>query len=154
MSQSKAKGTILFIIGLLCVGILILLFLAVGPPNLLAKSNTPLYCSSCHVMQSQYEAWFHSGAHRRILCVDCHLPHENAFLHYTWKALDGFKDMVVFYSGTVPERITISSHGKKVLQSNCIRCHELAVSMIDRERKCWECHKRITHQLTGTIETL
>lgn len=154
MAQSKAKRTGLLVTVLLCVGILVLLFLGFGPPNLLAKSNTPLYCSSCHVMQSQYEAWFHSGAHRRILCVDCHLPHENAFLHYTWKALDGFKDMVVFYSGTVPERITISSHGEKVLQANCIRCHELAVSMIDRERKCWECHKRITHQLTGTIETL
>ena len=150
----KSKKIILYSLGISVVGFMICFFLAFGPPKLLAKSNTPLYCSSCHVMQSQYEAWFHAGAHRRILCVDCHLPHENAFLHYTWKALDGFKDMVVFYSGTVPERITISSHGKKVLQANCIRCHELAVSMIDRERKCWECHKRITHQLAGTIETL
>ena len=147
----RSRKIVLYSLVVFVIGFIILLFLGVGPPNLLAKSNTPIYCASCHVMQSQYEAWFHSGAHRRILCIDCHLPHENTFLHYTWKALDGFKDMIVFYSGTVPERITISSHGKEVLQGNCIRCHELAVSMIDRERKCWECHKRITHQLTGTI---
>jgi cytochrome c nitrite reductase small subunit len=75
-------------------------------------------------------------------------------MHYIWKTIDGVKDVVVFHSGKVPEQITLSSHGKKALQSNCIRCHEVAVTMIDKERKCWECHRRITHKLTGTIETL
>lgn len=108
----------------------------------------------CHVMESAYEAWIHSGAHRRIKCVDCHLPNDNQVMHYIWKTIDGVKDVVVFHSGKVPEQITLSSHGKKALQANCIRCHEVAVTMIDKERKCWECHRRITHKLTGTIETL
>jgi len=105
-------------------------------------------------MESAYEAWIHSGAHRRIKCVDCHLPNDNQAMHYIWKTIDGVKDVVAFHSGKVPEQITLSSHGREVLQANCIRCHEVAVTMIDKERKCWECHRRITHKLTGTIETL
>ncbi|NLJ29961.1 MAG: hypothetical protein GX433_18415 [Deltaproteobacteria bacterium] len=46
------------------------LFLGFGPPRLLAKTETPLFCASCHVMQSQFDAWFHVGAHRTIQCVD------------------------------------------------------------------------------------
>jgi nitrate/TMAO reductase-like tetraheme cytochrome c subunit len=47
-------------------------FLAFGPPKLYAWSGSPEFCSSCHVMESRYEAWFHAGAHRRLKCVDCH----------------------------------------------------------------------------------
>ncbi|MCU0593447.1 MAG: NapC/NirT family cytochrome c [Desulfobacterales bacterium] len=49
-------------------------FLSFGPPQLMAKTESPLFCNSCHVMESQFEAWFNVGAHRTIRCVDCHLP--------------------------------------------------------------------------------
>jgi len=130
------------------------LFLMMTSQDALAFADSPDYCMKCHVMESAYEAWVHAGAHRRIKCVDCHLPNENKAMHYIWKTIDGVKDVVVFHSGKVPEQITISSHGKQVLQANCIRCHEVAVMMIDKERKCWECHRRITHKLTGAMETL
>jgi len=130
------------------------LFLAVGPPKLLATTDRPDFCMRCHVMESNYEAWIHAGAHRRSRCVDCHLPNENAGLHYIWKSLDGLKDAVVFYSGRVPERITLSTHGRTVLQRNCLRCHETTVAMTDRDRPCWNCHRRISHQRSGAMETL
>ncbi len=129
------------------------LFLAVGPPKLLATTDRPDFCMRCHVMESNYEAWIHAGAHRRSKCVDCHLPNQNAGLHYLWKSLDGLKDAVVFYSGTVPERITLSAHGGAVLQANCLRCHETTVMMTDTVRKCWSCHRRISHQRSGAMET-
>jgi len=128
-------------------------FLMLGPPALLAKSESPEFCSSCHVMQAEYEAWFHEGAHRTVRCVDCHLPHQNVFAHYLWKSIDGMKDVVVFYSGTVPDRIRISDHGQEVLQGNCVRCHETTVWRIDRERGCWECHRRLSHTRSGAILT-
>lgn len=128
-------------------------FLAFGPPRLLAKSESPLFCSSCHVMESEYEAWFHQGAHRRKFCIECHLPNENLPAHYVWKSIDGMKDVVFFYSGHVPEDIRISDHGRKTVQANCIRCHEEAVSRMDTSRLCWDCHRGITHKRTGTIET-
>ena len=129
------------------------LFLAIGPPGLLARSETPDFCASCHVMESQYEAWFHQGAHRRIRCVDCHLPNDNLATHYVWKSIDGMKDVVAFYSGHVPDPIKLSSHGAKVVQQNCVRCHEATVTTMDRTRQCWGCHRQLRHKLTGAMAT-
>jgi len=111
------------------------------------------FCINCHTMEAEYNAWIHS-AHRRQMCVDCHLPNENRAVYYLWKSIDGLKDVIVFYSGQVPDRIKISPHGEKVLQANCIRCHETTVMLIDTERKCWQCHRRVSHMHTGIRETL
>lgn len=135
------------------VGALILLFLLLGPPELLAKSEAPIFCGGCHVMEEQFEAWAHAGAHRRKQCVDCHLPNENVALHYFWKSVDGMKDVVLFYSGMAKEHATISAHGVKVLQANCIRCHSSAVEFIDQDRKCWDCHRRLPHRRSGAMAT-
>ena len=137
-------------IALCSVFVFLILFI---PSHVSAFAETAEYCKKCHVMESEYEAWIHSGAHRRQQCVECHLPYENKALHYLWKSIDGLKDIIIFHSGRVPELIRLSSHGEKTVQANCIRCHETAVSMIDKERKCWQCHRRSTHRLTGSIET-
>ena len=129
-------------------------FVMFGPPKLMARTETPDFCASCHVMESQYEAWFHTGAHRSIRCIDCHLPHENIARYYTWKSIDGMKDVFVFYSGRVPEMITLSKHGEKTVQSNCTRCHASIVEKIDQTRNCWECHRRLQHSLAGSRLTI
>ncbi len=141
------------VVSFVIVVAIVLLFFLFGPPRLLARSDEPDFCVRCHVMESQYESWIHSGAHRRNKCVDCHLPNEDQASRYIWKAIDGLKDVVVFYSGRVPEHIRLTSHGGKVLQSNCVRCHETTVMLVDTERRCWDCHRRVTHKGTGAIET-
>lgn len=133
---------------------LLLIFLLLGPPQLLAKSEHPDFCAGCHVMEAEYEAWSHAGAHRRKACVECHLPNDNTAVHYVWKTIDGMKDIALFYTGAVPEHITITKHGEQVLQANCIRCHEQTVAYIDHERKCWECHRRIMHARSGAMQTI
>lgn len=130
---------------------LISLFVMLGPPKLLAKSESPDFCASCHVMETQHTAFMHAGAHRRFKCVDCHLPNDNLASHYIWKSIDGMKDVLFFNSGHVPERITLSEHGAKVVKANCIRCHETLVSQMDTSRNCWSCHRRITHTGTGAL---
>lgn len=142
---------LILIIGVLGAGIG--LFLTFGPPQLMARTETPDFCASCHVMESQFESWFHEGAHRSVKCVDCHLPHQNVAAHYVWKTIDGMKDVALFYSGRVPERIVLSEHGQEVMQANCIRCHETIVSRIDNERQCWGCHRRLSHVRSGAILT-
>jgi len=132
---------------------LIALFVMLGPPKLLAKSESPDFCASCHVMEAQHTAFMHSGAHRRLKCVDCHLPNDNTANHYIWKAIDGMKDVLVFNSGKVPDKITLSEHGAKMVKANCIRCHETLVSQMDTSRDCWTCHRRITHTGTGASAT-
>ncbi len=152
MGRAGSRGARLLVAsGLVAVGVG--LFLALGPPRLLAKSETPDFCASCHVMEAQYEAWFHQGAHKRVRCVDCHLPNDNLAGHYVWKSIDGMKDVVVFHSGRVPDDIRISAHGSRVVQANCIRCHETTVEMINQDRPCRECHRRVMHRHTGVTFT-
>ncbi len=126
-------------------------FLLFGPPKLLAKSESPDFCAGCHTMQAEYEAWAHTGAHRRKLCVDCHLPNDNLALHYVWKSLDGAKDIALFYSGMAREQAAISAHGREVLQANCLRCHRSTAEFIDPGRPCWECHRRLQHRRSGVL---
>jgi cytochrome c nitrite reductase small subunit len=129
-------------------------FLAFGPPKLYAWSGSPEFCSSCHIMESRYEAWFHAGAHRRFKCVDCHLPNDTALNHAMWKALDGGGEFVAFYTGRVSEDIRLSPRGAKVVKENCLRCHAETMARIDEDRNCWECHRRLSHRLTGALATL
>jgi cytochrome c nitrite reductase small subunit len=124
------------------------LFLSFGPPDLMAKTETPLFCASCHNMESNYGAWFRVGAHRTVRCVDCHLPHQNMGVYYLWKSIDGLWDVAAYYSGRAPEKIIISERQQRVVQANCIRCHEARVTRIDQERRCWDCHRWLQHNLS------
>lgn len=130
-----------------------LLFAMFGPPQVLARSEAPIFCSGCHTMEAQYEAWFHTGAHRRKACVDCHLPNQNVALHYVWKSIDGVKDVVLHFSGATAEQVKLSAHGASVVQSNCIRCHSSTVEFIDPSRQCWDCHRRLAHKRSGAMST-
>ena len=150
MGNWKSQKSIIGIIAI-GLGLVAVVFLLIGPPRLLAKSESAEFCVQCHVMESQYEAWSHAGAHRRNNCVDCHLPNDNSAVHYTWKTLDGLKDLVMFYTGSVSDSIRVTAHGKSVLQENCVRCHETTVMLIDTERNCWACHRNITHTRTGAF---
>lgn len=91
-------------------------------------------------MKPQHSAWEHS-AHRSARCIDCHLPNDNAASHYFWKSIDGNKDVFYEFSGLREhDEIELSAHGRRVLQANCIRCHEGMVSRIDNKRACIHCH--------------
>lgn len=128
---------------LVSVGILA----AIASPRLISMTSTPQFCNGCHVMNDQYDAWFMTGVHRSIQCIDCHLPNDNALNHFVWKGIDGTKDVLYFYSGTYAEPIGISNHGKAFIQDNCIRCHEGVVSRIStQDQDCWSCHRRINHK--------
>jgi cytochrome c nitrite reductase small subunit len=153
MQNIKSGKSLRFLAVAVILGGAASLFLLLGPPQLLAKSESPAFCGSCHVMEAQHAAWSRAGAHRRNQCVDCHLPNQNIAAHYIWKAIDGMKDVGFFYSGLAPEKITITNHGKKVLQANCVRCHSTTVDMISKDRQCWDCHRRLAHTRTGAIET-
>jgi cytochrome c nitrite reductase small subunit len=129
-------------------------FLAFGPPNLFAKTSSPEFCGSCHVLQPEYEAWFHTGAHRRILCVDCHLPNDTKGRHVLWKSIEGMVDVYAFYGGRVPEDIRITERGAVFLKENCLRCHETTMALTKEDRNCWDCHRRLSHKRSGVVDTL
>ena len=152
MSGSSGRaGLVIFIV--LAVAGALGIFLAFGPPGIYAKTETPEFCGSCHVLEPQYETWFHSGAHARITCVDCHLPNDTFARHLTWKTIDGFKDWLAFHTGRVSDPIKISDRGAGFVQENCLRCHGEVVARISTDRNCWACHRRLGHKLTGAIAT-
>jgi cytochrome c nitrite reductase small subunit len=126
-------------------------FLAFGPAKQYAKSESPEFCGSCHVMESQYEAWFHAGAHRRLTCVDCHLPNDTVARHLIWKGIDGGRDFVAFHTGRFTDDIRLSARGAQVVKENCLQCHTETMARVNEDRNCWECHRRLRHRQTGAM---
>jgi cytochrome c nitrite reductase small subunit len=126
-------------------------FLLFGPPHLIELTETPKFCGSCHSMDPQHTAWEHS-AHRQARCIDCHLPNDNPANHYFWKTIDGNKDVFYEFSGLREhDEIKLSPHGHRVLQANCIRCHEGMVTHVDKKRACIDCHRTVGHKRQGML---
>ena len=126
-------------------------------------SDDPQACVNCHVMTPVYNSWMHSSHREWAKCNDCHVPHDNVFNKYYFKAKDGLYHASVFLSRGEPEVIRMKEAGVEVVQSNCIRCHEdqvtdarLSVSVENHlenrtERKCWTCHQEVPH---GSVHSL
>jgi len=146
------KSKALRVSGLLVLVLaLVIGYVSFGPPGLYARSGTPEFCAQCHVMEAEYESWFHNGGHRRLKCIDCHLPNDNMARHLTWKGYEGMRDAFDFYSGLVPETIRVSESGAVILQENCRRCHGETVARINEDRNCWQCHRRLSHRNSGAM---
>jgi cytochrome c nitrite reductase small subunit len=126
-------------------------------------SDNPETCINCHVMNSYYHDWAHSS-HRIVAnCNDCHVPHDNLFHKYLFKAQDGLRHASVFTLRNEPFAIYIREEGRKAVQSNCIRCHEQVTGMEFlgqvlpgyhnhlRERQCLDCHRNTPHSRVNSI---
>ncbi|MBN2174164.1 MAG: cytochrome c nitrite reductase small subunit, partial [Bacteroidales bacterium] len=91
-------------------------------------SDKPETCINCHVMNPQFATWMHSS-HREVAhCNDCHVPHNNVFNKYYFKAKDGLRHATIFTARAEPQVIFIKEEGKEAVQQNCIRCHEKLVA--------------------------
>jgi cytochrome c nitrite reductase small subunit len=120
-------------------------------------SHEPQTCNNCHVMDAQYENWFHAAHARAAVCTDCHLPHQNIASYYLYKGYSGMKDVLSFTFKTYPEAIRATSQTDSIVQANCIRCHEDTVENIVQgaqpfERYCWDCHRTVAHGQCGLTE--
>jgi cytochrome c nitrite reductase small subunit len=137
------------------IGVYSLVGVAVGLALVLVRiangasylSDEPQACINCHVMTDAYASW-QRGSHGRVaVCVDCHVPHENVFAKYAYKAQDGLKHSYVFTMRQEPQVLELSAGAVPVVQANCVRCHSHQVMMVrlagTSERRCWECHQNI-----------
>jgi cytochrome c nitrite reductase small subunit len=110
-------------------------------------SSTNQFCGSCHVMKPMYESSFHN-VHRdpQVNCKDCHLPNDNVVKMLSYKAYSGIKDVVSNSMGP-PDIIRTTATSKKIIQANCVRCHETTVQNIHNAggNLCFECHRSIPH---------
>jgi cytochrome c nitrite reductase small subunit len=119
--------------------------------------NNPSTCNNCHVMDAVYESWYHSGHKLWATCGDCHTPHA-LIPKYFVKAQSGYHHVTTFFFGEIPDAIRAKKASDKVVQENCVRCHEETVSTLyegnakygkSPDRYCFDCHRSVSHGERG-----
>lgn len=125
-------------------------------------SDEPKTCINCHIMKPEFATWQHSSHREKAVCNDCHVPQDNIFNKYYFKAKDGLRHATLFTLRQERQVIFIEDAGKSVVQKNCIRCHddlnkEVKTDISFEEHKkgdgklCWDCHKEVPH---GSVNSL
>jgi cytochrome c nitrite reductase small subunit len=122
-------------------------------------SDDPAACVNCHIMTPYHHSWMHSSHAQWAHCNDCHVPHDNVFNKYLFKAKDGLYHSYVFTMRDEPMAIRPRQESCEVIMDNCIRCH----SQLNREfvttgmigyveakengkgKACWDCHREVPH---------
>ncbi len=129
-------------------------------------SDKPETCTNCHIMAPQYATWAHSSHREWTNCNDCHVPHNNIFNSYYFKAKDGLRHATVFTMRSEPQVIFIKEEGVRSVHRNCIRCHSdlLLDPKMQKdveghnahrtERKCWECHREVPHGRVNSLSSV
>ena len=121
-------------------------------------SDNPRTCVNCHLMSPYYATWSHSSHGRNTTCSDCHVPQDNIFSKYYFKAKDGLRDSTVFTMRAEQTALQAIPASSQVIMNNCIRCHEqlnqefVNTGRMDfKEMKknnghaCWDCHRDVPH---------
>ena len=116
-------------------------------------------------MAPQYATWNHSS-HREVTnCNSCHVPHDNFFNTYYFKAKDGLRHATVFTLRNELQVIFIKEEGAEVVHQNCVRCHENQLMDAQHgsyianyeahrtDRKCWECHREVPHGRVNSLSS-
>ena len=112
--------------------------------------NDPAACANCHIMQPQYDSWLNSSHQAQATCNDCHLP--RSFVgRWTAKADNGFFHSWAFTFQDFHEPIQIKERNLRILQDNCVACHEPLVSHLlpatvaGETLTCFGCHHSVGH---------
>ena len=141
------RASLIFGVLVLLVALGVFVWVTDAPAYL---THEPTTCNNCHVMDDQYENWYHASHVRYGVCTDCHLPHQNIVSYYLYKGYSGMKDVLSFTLKTYPVAIRATKQTDEIVQANCIRCHADTVDNIVAgaqpfDRTCWSCHRSIAH---------
>jgi cytochrome c nitrite reductase small subunit len=114
-------------------------------------SSDPKACVNCHIMRDEFASWQKASHHANAKCIDCHLPHDLVG-KYVAKAENGFWHSKGFTLQDFPEPIRIKDKNARILQANCIQCHQGLVndllvhgSFEDGSNSCVRCHVAVGH---------
>ena len=167
----KWRLSVLIIVGVFFGFAAYALYLSKFPSYL---SDSPETCVNCHIMGPEYASWSHSSHRIHATCNDCHVPHNNIFNKYFFKAKDGMRHATIFTLRTEPQAIIIKEASKRVVQQNCERCHTYLLNHNkdkmnaalginkeededegedNNERKCWDCHRETPHGKVKSISS-
>ncbi|MGD9992682.1 MAG: cytochrome c nitrite reductase small subunit [Salinivirgaceae bacterium] len=152
--------------------VIIVLGIAVGLGFYLLKiskaasylSDEPQTCVNCHIMAPQYATWNHSSHRQWATCNDCHVPQDNFFNKYYFKAKDGLRHSTIFTLRREPQVIFILEAGQEVVHNNCVRCHSKLLDVDQKlvnnnfhhqrtDRRCWDCHREVPHGRVNSLSS-
>jgi len=156
------RQPVIVLLGIFCGLAFYALYISRAPSYL---SDNPETCINCHVMNPQFYDWAHSSHRNVATCNDCHVPHNNVFSKYLFKAQDGLRHATIFTLRNEPQVIFIREAGRKAVQANCIRCHEKTVGTefmyavepgfhnYLKERTCLDCHRQTPHSRVNGLSS-
>lgn len=114
-------------------------------------TNDPEACRNCHVMNTVYENWMKGGHQHVAVCNDCHVPHNLVGKLWT-KADNGFHHSFAFTFKKVPVAIKARDASARIVQKNCVRCHQVmaapaacGASGTEPALRCVSCHREVGH---------
>ena len=124
------------------------------------------FCGTCHAMEPMVKSYLdstHGGNNDRGImsaCTDCHVSHENVFVHFLGKAQSGTHDAWVTMTrkeGTLDWQALRDRREEYVYDSGCLTCHQnLEEATADNGfhdmyfnnvtgSKCATCHDGVGH---------
>ena len=132
--------------------------------------DDPDVCINCHIMGPFYATWKHSSHGRDTVCNDCHVPQDNIFRKWYFKAKDGSRHAEIFTLRGEHQVITAIPESQGVIQENCVRCHtQLNTEFVKpgcvsaraiesgEGKACWDCHQEVPHggrvSLSATMDS-
>ncbi|MDQ0154112.1 cytochrome c3 family protein [Robertmurraya andreesenii] len=133
---------------LLFIGVFVGIILSVVTVKGLAYSDSPEFCSSCHLMTQVHDSFADSN-HADLACGDCHLPHDNIVHKMTEKAKAGMGHIYYNTLGVekIPGVLHATENSEKIIKENCVSCHENTVKNVSHDAKedCTDCHQSVPH---------
>ena len=139
----KSKKTVI-IFAAVFLGIV----LTVVTGKVLDYTDSPEFCSSCHIMTQVHESFLDSN-HAHLSCSDCHLPHDNIVNKYVNKAKSGIGHVYYNTLGVdkIPKVLHTTENSKNIIQENCVDCHQNTIKNLnlDPEQSCVSCHQDVPH---------
>jgi cytochrome c-type protein NapC len=146
--------------GLAALGLFAVISWAVIDTGLHATGDFE-FCTSCHdtmaPLASSYKQALHGGNNAqgwRAQCVDCHLPHDNAFHHLAIKMKHGLVDP---YMELTKDTYDIDWHGNRerresyVYDSGCLSCHKYLDTQSQANSKAFRPHREYFRGDSGKV---
>ncbi len=111
-----------------------------------AALDDPALCATCHVMGPQFSSYIRSTHAGVATCNDCHVSH-GVFAGPVSKVKAGVKHVTALLAGHIPDPIRVSAESRRLIQENCVRCHEPLVRDTAKGGgpDCLFCHRYVAH---------
>ena len=133
---------------LLLIGVFTGIIVSVVAAKGLAYTDSPEFCSSCHIMGNVHDS-FAESTHAELACSDCHLPHDSVVNKYVNKAKAGIGHVYFNTLGEskIPQVLHATDNSVETINDNCVSCHESTLSNVSHDAKdsCASCHRAVPH---------